>query len=145
MRILHVTKLLRLQTSPHSRANSSKTGKVVLAVVPKAKRTRTITHQQFSYETYQAHYIFYGQVSSAAWAQNPDRSAPPALSTVKDLQLPLIQRSELSNGLKVVLMEKHSVPLVQVNLLIRAGSINDPQGKEGLASFTMDMLGRRCR
>lgn len=77
---------------------------------------------------------------SAAWAQNPDRSAPPALSKVKDLQLPPIQRFELSNGLKVVLMEKHSVPLVQVNLLIRAGALNDPQGKEGLAAFTMDML-----
>jgi predicted Zn-dependent peptidase len=85
-------------------------------------------------------FIFFLVSASTVWAQNPDRSAPPALSTVKDLQLPPIQRFELSNGVKVVLMEKHSVPLVQVNLLIRAGSVHDPQGKEGLASFTMDML-----
>lgn len=84
--------------------------------------------------------IIFFMALSTAWAQNPSRTAPPALGPVKDLQLPPIQRFDLSNGVKVVLMEKHSVPLVQVNLLIRAGSLNDPQGKEGLAAFTMDML-----
>jgi zinc protease len=77
---------------------------------------------------------------ATTWAQAPDRTAPPALTAVKDLQLPAIQRFELSNGVKVVLMEKHSVPLVQINLLIRGGSIHDPKGKEGLSSLTMDML-----
>jgi predicted Zn-dependent peptidase len=75
-----------------------------------------------------------------ASAQAPDRSAPPPLTGVKDLELPPIQRFELSNGVKVVLMEKHSVPLVQVNLLLQTGSVHDPAGKEGLGSITMDML-----
>ena len=76
----------------------------------------------------------------AVRAQDPVRSAPPRLGPVKNLQLPPIQRFELPNGVKVLLMEKHSVPLVQVNLLIRTGSIHDPQGKEGLCAVTADML-----
>jgi predicted Zn-dependent peptidase len=40
----------------------------------------------------------------------------------------------------VVLVESHEVPLVQVNLLIRSGSGDDPSGKFGLASLTMAML-----
>jgi predicted Zn-dependent peptidase len=38
------------------------------------------------------------------------------------------------------LVESHEVPLVQVNLLIRSGSGDDPAGKFGLASLTMAML-----
>lgn len=78
--------------------------------------------------------------SIAVTAQNPDRSTPPALAKAKNLQLPAIQKFTLSNGLPVVLMEKHSVPLVQVNLLIQTGSFDDPAGKEGLSSIAMDLL-----
>ena len=74
------------------------------------------------------------------FAQMPDRSGPPALSQVKNLSLPVPVRFTLSNGLKVVLMEKHNVPMVQVNLLIQTGNYDDPTGKEGLASFSMDVL-----
>ncbi|MDZ7291654.1 MAG: insulinase family protein [candidate division KSB1 bacterium] len=37
-------------------------------------------------------------------------------------------------------MEKHEVPLVQINLLIKAGTAMDPAGKSGLASMTAAML-----
>jgi predicted Zn-dependent peptidase len=40
----------------------------------------------------------------------------------------------------VVLMEKHQVPLVQINLVIRTGSAMDPVGKTGLASMTASMM-----
>jgi predicted Zn-dependent peptidase len=46
----------------------------------------------------------------------------------------------LSNGLKVLLVEKHEVPLVQINLIVFAGSGMEPTGKMGLASMTADML-----
>jgi zinc protease len=73
-------------------------------------------------------------------AQEPVRSAPPRLEPVKNLQLPPLQRFELPNGVNVLLIEKHAVPLVQVNLLLRTGSVHDPQGKEGLCSVMADML-----
>jgi len=73
-------------------------------------------------------------------AQAPDRSKPPALGVAPELKLPAIQKRTLSNGLQVWLVEAHEVPLVQVNLLVKAGSGDDPAGKFGLASLTAAML-----
>jgi len=70
----------------------------------------------------------------------PDRSGPPKLGPPPSLRLPPIRHLALSNGIKVLLMEKHAVPLVQVDLVIRAGALMDPEGKTGLASMTADML-----
>jgi zinc protease len=79
-------------------------------------------------------------ISTLALGQGPDRTTPPALTKAKNLQLPPIQRFNLSNGIAVVLMEKHTVPLVQINLLVQTGSFDDPSGKEGLSSLAMDLL-----
>ena len=73
-------------------------------------------------------------------AQAPDRSRPPALGPAPQLTLPPIQKRALSNGLAVWIVEAHKVPLVQVNLLIQAGSADDPAGKFGVASLTAAML-----
>lgn len=73
-------------------------------------------------------------------AQKPDRSKPPELGPPGALKLPPIERFKLSNGLQVILMEKHSVPLVQVNLMVKTGSAMDPSGQSGLASLTADMM-----
>ncbi len=79
-------------------------------------------------------------MSATAFAQKADRSKVPPLGEPKKLSLPAIQSFELSNGLKVVLMEKHTVPLVQMNVIVKSGVVNDPAGKSGLAAFTADML-----
>ena len=72
--------------------------------------------------------------------QPPDRSQPPALGPPPRLTLPTIEKRELPNGLDVWLIERHEVPLVQVNLLVHAGSGDDPAGAFGLASLTAAML-----
>ncbi len=77
---------------------------------------------------------------AGAPAQVPDRSRPPELGPPPRIHLPPIQERRLSNGLRVVLMEKHEVPLVQMNLVVRAGSVMDPPGRYGLASMTADMM-----
>jgi len=79
-------------------------------------------------------------VGTWTYAQTPKRDAPPALTKAKNLQLPPVQKFTLSNGLQVVFMEKHNVPLVQINLLVQTGSFDDPAGKEGLSSFAMDLM-----
>jgi len=56
------------------------------------------------------------------------------------MKLPQIQHLKLSNGLEVTLMEKHEVPLVQINVILKTGSAMDPPGKSGLATMTADML-----
>lgn len=79
-------------------------------------------------------------VFSTLHAQAPDRSKPPALGPSSALKLPVIQRFKLSNGLPVVVMEKRGVPLVQIDLLVKAGTAMDPAGKNGLASMVAAML-----
>ena len=72
--------------------------------------------------------------------ERPDRSKPPALAAAPQLDLPPIQKRALSNGLPVWIVESHEVPLVQVNLVMLAGSGDDPAGKYGVASLTAAML-----
>lgn len=69
-----------------------------------------------------------------------DRSAPPLLGPPPSLELPPIQRFRLANGLEVLLLEKHQVPIVQVNLVVRSGSVSDPTDRTGLAGFVAEML-----
>jgi predicted Zn-dependent peptidase len=79
-------------------------------------------------------------IGGSAAAQKPDRSAPPKLGPPPVLRMGEIQHLKLANGLKVILYEKHSVPLVQINLLVRAGSVCDPADEPGLASMTGSMM-----
>jgi zinc protease len=75
------------------------------------------------------------------WAQTlPDRTKPPALAPTPQLDLPAIQKRALSNGLAVWLVESHEVPIVQINMVVRAGAGDDPAGKFGTASLTAAML-----
>jgi zinc protease len=73
-------------------------------------------------------------------AQPPDRALPPAPGAAPSLTLPRIEQRTLANGLTVWLVEAREVPLVQLNLVVHAGSGDDPQGEFGLASLTAAML-----
>ncbi|HET9194128.1 MAG TPA: pitrilysin family protein [Vicinamibacterales bacterium] len=85
--------------------------------------------------------VFVVLATAAGFAQQaPNRSKPPALAPAPQLTLPPIQKRTLSNGLAVWVVEAHKVPLVQVNLLVHAGSGDDPAGKFGVASLTAAML-----
>jgi zinc protease len=54
--------------------------------------------------------------------------------------LPGIQHRQLSNGLEVLIVEHHELPVVTMNLAIKSGSAADPQNRAGLASLTADLL-----
>ena len=72
--------------------------------------------------------------------QRPDRSTPPPVGPPPELNLPPIQKRALSNGLPVWIVEQHEVPLVQVDLVVEAGSGDDPSGRFGVASLAAAML-----
>jgi zinc protease len=78
--------------------------------------------------------------SFAALGQKPDRTAPPTIGPPPSFTMAPVKHFALSNGLQVVLLEKHQVPLVQINMVIKSGAVNDPAGKAGLASLVADML-----
>jgi zinc protease len=69
-----------------------------------------------------------------------DRTTPPPPGEPDRLRLPPMQRATLSNGLRVVLAERHSVPIVNFSLLIDSGYAADPPQLPGLQSFAMRML-----
>jgi len=58
------------------------------------------------------------------------------------LKLPAYHKTKLPNGLTLLLMEKHELPLVSFHLVLKAGSTADPVGMEGTASVTAAMLRR---
>ncbi len=90
-------------------------GVYVLTVVPEQNRT-------------------YDSESSA------DRSKLPFPTEFPELDLPQIQRAKLSNGLEVVLAERHDVPMINLSFQIKSGHATDPKEQPGLANFTMSML-----
>ena len=57
-------------------------------------------------------------------------------------RVPPPQRATLKNGLTVLVLERRSVPLVQLRLMIDAGAVLDPPGKEGAAALTARLLKR---
>jgi len=56
------------------------------------------------------------------------------------LKLPAYKKIKLKNGLTLLLMEQHEVPIISFNFIVRAGSVADPAGKEGVASLTAGLL-----
>lgn len=49
-------------------------------------------------------------------------------------------RSTLPNGLQVVIVPTSRLPLVDFRLVARAGSVYDPEGREGLSRLTSELL-----
>jgi zinc protease len=69
-----------------------------------------------------------------------DRSALPQAGTPPDAKFPAVERDTLSNGLKIVLAERRSIPLVRFDLLLDAGFAADQFAQPGTASLAMSML-----
>lgn len=77
----------------------------------------------------------------AAAASGADRSKMPEPSAAIAPVFPRVQRATLSNGLSVVLAERHDVPVVNMRLMIRTGIASDYAAeKPGVGSLAMDLL-----
>ncbi|HYJ46516.1 MAG TPA: pitrilysin family protein, partial [Pyrinomonadaceae bacterium] len=72
-------------------------------------------------------------------------SATPGRAADGALKLPPFKRVKLTNGMTLLLMEQHEVPIVSFNFIIKAGAVADPAGKEGLASLTAGLLRKGTR
>ena len=69
-----------------------------------------------------------------------DRSKEPATGKPMSLKLPPMQKATLSNGLKVVLAERHEAPVVNLQLLVDSGYASDAPDMPGVASLALRML-----
>jgi zinc protease len=73
-------------------------------------------------------------------ATGADRSKAPEPSAPPELKLPKLQRTTLANGLKVILAERHEVPLVNFWMTLDAGYAADQFAAPGTASMTTALL-----
>jgi len=80
-------------------------------------------------------------VQSVATAQGTfDRSKPPELGPPPKVSLPPITTRQLPNGLKLMVVEQHELPLADFVLLVGSGSTADPASKPGIANLLSAML-----
>ncbi len=75
------------------------------------------------------------QSASEAWRKRPPKPAPAS-----PFQLPALREVKLENGLALVMIENHRVPIVTMTLGIAVGSVNDPPDQTGLAEATASLL-----
>jgi zinc protease len=69
------------------------------------------------------------------------RKTQPQPGPAPELHLPVPSEFKLPNGLKVLLVEDHALPVVTAEVVSRAGSANNPQDKSGLATLTAEIMG----
>ena len=63
-----------------------------------------------------------------AWAHTP-------LRRLRDFE-----RRTLSNGLELLIVERHELPIVTFDLIVKSGETSTPKGKEGLGSIAASLL-----
>jgi zinc protease len=73
--------------------------------------------------------------ASQDWRKNKPAPGPAPV-----LHLPAPQEFTLANGLKVLLVENHALPVLSAEIVTRAGSENDPGTKSGLATLTAEVM-----
>ena len=70
-----------------------------------------------------------------------DRNRPPTPAAPPVLRVPAWTTSRLHNGARLVVVEKHDLPLIACNIDFVGGATSyEPAGKEGLAGFAAQML-----
>ncbi len=78
--------------------------------------------------------------TTAAAQTTFDRSKMPALGPPPKVSLPPITTRELPNGLKLMIVEQHEIPVADFVLVVGGGGTTDPSAKGGLANLTAAML-----
>ena len=72
--------------------------------------------------------------------ESVDRSKMPQTGAPPELKLPKLERATLSNGLQVILAERHEIPMVNFGLQVDAGYAADQFASPGTASMTTTLL-----
>jgi len=78
--------------------------------------------------------------TAAIGAQQWPLSLPPKPLPAKSVDFPPYQLKTLPNGLQVLVVLHHEQPSVSFRLLIRAGAMQEPADKPGVASFVASLL-----
>ncbi len=69
-----------------------------------------------------------------------DRKILPSIGGAPEVKFPEVQRATLKNGLSVILLERHSAPIVNVTVAVDAGFASDTAERAGAASLALDLM-----
>ena len=64
----------------------------------------------------------------------------PKLGPTPHYVPPRFERRALSNGLELLIVERHELPIVTFDLIVKSGETSTPKGKEGLGSIAASLL-----
>jgi zinc protease len=78
-------------------------------------------------------------------ASSFDRSVMPASGPTPGVTLPDIWEGQTANGIKVLGIAHHELPLVQLRIRIQGGMLLDEPGKEGQAALTASLMNEGTR
>ena len=76
----------------------------------------------------------------AAGKSEADRKKMPEAGAPPVVKFPVIERTTLTNGLKIMLAERHSIPVVAFSLMLDAGYAADQFGVPGTSTLAMSMI-----
>lgn len=80
-------------------------------------------------------------VASSARAQTLDRDKAPVAGNSPTLKVPTWTKTKLANGAELIVVQKHDLPLVAVNIDFVGGSSNyEPADRTGVAALAAQML-----
>lgn len=69
-----------------------------------------------------------------------DRTKPPILGPAPSLTLPKTTERTLPNGLRLIVVEHHELPLVDISLVVRTGAEAEPATKTGTATLMASLM-----
>src|SRR4030095_4266692 len=68
------------------------------------------------------------------------QEAPPPPAAPRSVTIPKPAEKTLKNGLRVIVIEDHDIPLVSVGVIVKNGGEVDPPELSGLAELTASLL-----
>jgi zinc protease len=77
---------------------------------------------------------------AVAQVANWPSERPPRPLQERQVKFPPYEIRTLANGMQVMTVLHHEQPAVSMRLLVRTGSVQDPQGKTGVASLAASLL-----
>lgn len=68
------------------------------------------------------------------------RSRLPKGGPDPNFSLPAIEKTKLSNGMNVWFVRQAELPIISMNMVMKTGGLQDPDGKSGVSNFTAGLL-----
>jgi predicted Zn-dependent peptidase len=103
-------------------------------------RTRTTAAATLAAATLAAATLVAVAITAAPLTAQVDRSTPPKLGPAPSLTLPPVVVRTLPNGLKLMVVERHKLPIADFVLVVPTGATANPPNQAGVAGLAADML-----